>query len=75
VVLVISEALIHLGAGDVRKAPNDNTVHGFTILEETDDVVDTHARALDDRAPAAHARLAGDVAVTNGLKVSVHGFK
>jgi len=75
VVLVLREAPIHLGAGDVRETANGNAVHGFTVLEEAHDVVDADARALDNGVPTAHARLACVVAVAGGLSVPVHGFK
>jgi hypothetical protein len=75
VVLVIREALIYLGAGDVRKATTHDAIHGFTILEEADDVVDADACVLDDGVAAAHARLACDVPITDSCRVPVHAFE
>ena len=42
-----------LGASDVREGLRDIGVHGFTTLEEADDVVDAGARAFDYGVNAA----------------------
>jgi hypothetical protein len=74
-VLVIGEALIYLGARNVREAANDYAVHGFTVLEEANDIVDADACAFDDGVASPHARLARDIAVTDTCNVSIHSFK
>lgn len=65
-VLVISQTLIHLRAGQVWKAPSNDRVHGFAILEQANDIVDSNPSTLNDGVAAAHAGLAADVAVGDG---------
>ena len=74
-VFVIREALINLGARDVRQAAIDNGVHSFPVLEMADDVVDPDASALDDGVTTTHIRQECDVAVTDTCIVSVPSCK
>ena len=62
-----------MGAGDVRQASRDDAVHRFARLEQADDVVNTNTRTLDDGMAAAHAWLARNVAITDGVNLSIHG--
>jgi hypothetical protein len=72
VILVIRQALVYLGASDIREAAMDNAVQGFTVLKNADDVVDADARTLDNSVTAAHTRLARDVAVTDTCNIFIH---
>jgi len=62
-ILVVRQTLIDLGSGDVGEAGGDDAVHGLTVLERTDHVVDADARAFDDGVAATDSRLASNIAV------------
>ena len=55
VVLVVCEALVHLGLGEVRKTASDETVYGLTVLKEANHVVHAYPRALDARVAAVRS--------------------
>jgi hypothetical protein len=55
-VLVIRETLINLSFCDVGKTVDGDGIHGFAVLQQSDDIVNADARACDDRVAAAHSR-------------------
>jgi hypothetical protein len=62
-VLIIGETFVHLRACDVWKAARDHGVHGLSILEQTDHVMDAHASSFHDGFAPPNAGLAGNVTV------------
>ena len=61
-VFVIGEALVNLRLGDAGKTL-DNRVHGFLVLQEANDVVDTNARVLDACMSAPNAGSSGYISI------------
>ena len=51
-ILEVRQTLIDLGTGGVGEAAGDDAIHGLTVLEQTDHVVDTNARAFNNGVAA-----------------------
>src|SRR5438093_251327 len=63
VVFVVHEALIDLGSGQFRKAVGNDGINALTVLQQTNDIVDTDAGCLDHGMAAPNLRQPCDVPI------------
>lgn len=65
-VLVVREALVHLGLRERRQAAPGEAVNGLAVLQKTDDIVHRNPSALHPRVAAPDVRRSNDVSVGLG---------
>jgi len=63
VVFVVHEALIDLGSGQFRKAAGNDGINALSVLQETNDIVDTDAGSLHHGMAAPNLRQPCDVPI------------
>lgn len=62
-IFIISKAFVDLRPAELRERVRRESIDRFTILKQSDDVMDGDAGVLHDRIPAADAGRANNVAV------------
>ena len=65
-ILVVREALVHLGLREHRQASRREAVEGFAILQKADDIVHSNPSTFHASVATAHVRRPNDVSIGLG---------
>ena len=65
-IFIVGQAFVNLGFCKAWEAGRDNALHGLSVLQEADDVMNSNAGAFDEGVDAANTRSSTNIAVDFG---------